>query len=332
MPTHCQTHPPYVHNPRSSFGDEVEGEKEKRPREGPRKGPRKVPRHVSSSDEEWEVEEEEERASERPRRKLRKIQRDAWISDEVDEDEPDEEAAAAADEEWTPTSIGAEEEMWARGRRRKRKIPLLDFRKGGAWISDEVEEDEEWEAEEGEKRARPRKIRRNAWSDQRRSAAVEKWFDILEAAKKFKKTKGHFPKFSRVDQDETNLYFWLYNYRKGGRNFKQELWELLNEAFGEGWEEQCFRSSIKPSSKPRLGMDEATWDATLKLVIEFKRDSGVFPSAKGKEKEDRRLWNWLKNNTNTEHNIYSEERARKLVLALGDRWQKECFPNTIFVW
>ena len=330
-----------VQNPRSSFGDDVEEKEQKRPRGPPRRVPRKVRREVWSSDEtEWEVEEEEMevRASERPRRKLRKIQHDAWSSDEdeADEDEADEKADADADEEWTPASFGPEEEMVARGRRRKRRKYQVV-----AWVSKKVkdardeewEEDEEWEGEKGETRARPRKIRRHAWSEQRRSAAVERWFNILRTATKFKETKGHFPRCKKGDQDETNLYYWLYNYRKGGRKFKQDLWELLNEAFGEGWEAEAFRShSIKPSSKPPRGMDEATWDATLKLVIEIKRDTGAFPSAKGKEKEERRLWNWLKNNTNTGHHIYSEERARKLVLAFGKRWQEECFPNTIFVW
>jgi len=29
---------------------------------------------------------------------------------------------------------------------------------------------------------------------------------------------------------------------------------------------------------------------------------------------------------------WTQERANKLSLAFGDRWQSECFPNTIYFW
>ena len=29
---------------------------------------------------------------------------------------------------------------------------------------------------------------------------------------------------------------------------------------------------------------------------------------------------------------WTQERANKLALAFGDRWQSECFPNSIWFW
>ena len=34
----------------------------------------------------------------------------------------------------------------------------------------------------------------------------------------------------------------------------------------------------------------------------------------------------------TTSHIYTHERANKLVLAFGDRWQSECFAKSIWAW
>jgi hypothetical protein len=48
--------------------------------------------------------------------------------------------------------------------------------------------------------------------------------------------------------------------------------------------------------------------------------------------EERRLYDWLQNNFDTTSSMYTPERANKLVLAFGDRWQSECFPKSIYAW
>jgi len=34
----------------------------------------------------------------------------------------------------------------------------------------------------------------------------------------------------------------------------------------------------------------------------------------------------------TTSTYYTQERANKLVLAFGDRWQSECFKKSIYAW
>ena len=34
----------------------------------------------------------------------------------------------------------------------------------------------------------------------------------------------------------------------------------------------------------------------------------------------------------TTSHYYTHERANKLVLAFGDRWQSECFTKSIYAW
>ena len=48
--------------------------------------------------------------------------------------------------------------------------------------------------------------------------------------------------------------------------------------------------------------------------------------------DERRLYFWLRHNMDTTSDIYTPERANKLVLAFGDRWQSECFPKSIWAW
>jgi len=64
----------------------------------------------------------------------------------------------------------------------------------------------------------------------------------------------------------------------------------------------------------------------------FKRTHGRFPRSRGGDADERRLYNWLQQNMDTTSNIYTHERANKLVLAFGDRWQSECFPKSIYAW
>ena len=52
--------------------------------------------------------------------------------------------------------------------------------------------------------------------------------------------EGRFPKRNKKDKEEDSLYEWLRQCKPGGRNWTQARWEKLNEAFGEGWEKECF--------------------------------------------------------------------------------------------
>ena len=134
------------------------------------------------------------------------------------------------------------------------------------------------------------------------------------------------------------MYDWLNQYALGGRYWDQARWEKLNEAFGEGWEKECFPDletggGFQPGHQyVGPGRDEAQWDAILEAVKEFKRAHGRFPRGSGGDADETRLYQWLRHNMDTTSNIYTHERANKLVLAFGDRWQSECFPKSIYAW
>ena len=165
-----------------------------------------------------------------------------------------------------------------------------------------------------------------------------KWNARLEACKKWKQTKGRFPKQSSRDKKEQSLYDWLKSFRLGGRDWTQARWEKLNEAFKEGWEKECFPNLTAGTWRFGVGhpankRDEAQWDATLEAVKHFKRThGGRFPRGSSGDENERRLYNWLYANTDTTNHIYTHERARKLILAFNDRWQSECFPKSIYAW
>jgi hypothetical protein len=169
----------------------------------------------------------------------------------------------------------------------------------------------------------------------------EKWNARLEVCKEWKRTKGRFPKRNRKDKEEDSLYNWLREYVLGGRRYTQAHWEKLNEAFGEGWEKECFpcletggvfQPGHQYGQETRFHRDEAQWDAILEAVKLFKRTHGRFPRSSGGDADETRLYKWLQGNMDTTSTYYTHERANKLVLAFGDRWQSECFPKSIYAW
>ena len=202
----------------------------------------------------------------------------------------------------------------------------------------EVAEEEEREREREEP---ARKVQRTSKAGHDMTKRDEKWNARLEVCKEWKRTKGRFPKGNRKDKEENSLYKWLKDCKPGGRCWTQARWEKLNEAFGEGWEKECFPyletggwvgqagSQIRTSANSR---DEAQWDAILEAVKEFKRTHGRFPRSRGGDAAETRLYMWLRDNFDTTSGMYTHERANKLVLAFGDRWQSECFPKSIWAW
>jgi hypothetical protein len=164
----------------------------------------------------------------------------------------------------------------------------------------------------------------------------EKWNARLEVCKEWKRTKGRFPKRNPKDKEENSLYRWLQECKPGGKKWTQARWEKLNEAFGEGWEKECF-PNLETGGRfgaghPASQRDEAQWDAILEAVKLFKRTHGRFPRSSGGDAEETRLYKWLQGNMDTTSDYYTQERANKLVLAFGDRWQSECFPKSIWAW
>ena len=132
------------------------------------------------------------------------------------------------------------------------------------------------------------------------------------------------------------MYKWLQQCKPGGMNWTQARWEKLNEAFGEGWEKECFpylgtEGFLGHQVGQQFERDEAQWDAILEAVKLFKRTHGRFPRRCG-DADERRLYDWLQGNMDTTSHYYTHERANKLVLAFGDRWQSECFPKSIWAW
>ena len=185
------------------------------------------------------------------------------------------------------------------------------------------------------------KVQRTSKAGHHMTKRDEKWNARLEVCKEWKRTKGRFPKANKKDKEETSLYKWLRNCGPGGVTWTQARWEKLNEAFGEGWEKECFPyletggwvgqpgHQIRSSANSR---DEAQWDAILEAVKLFKRTHGRFPRGSGGDAEETRLYDWLRHNFDTTSGMYTHERANKLVLAFGDRWQSESFPNSIWCW
>ena len=222
--------------------------------------------------------------------------------------------------------------------KRKNYIPVSDLFPELA-VEREVAEEEEREREEP-----VRKVRKvNAAGADRSgylSKMEEKWNARLEVCKEWKRTKGRFPKRNPKDKEETSLYDWLKECKPGGRNWTQARWEKLNEAFGEGWEKECFPQlevgrGFQPGSFVPSGSnqrDESQWDAILDAVKLFKQTNGRFPKGSGDDKDEKKLYQWLRNCSDRTMSNWTQERANKLALAFGDRWQSECFPNTIYFW
>ena len=198
----------------------------------------------------------------------------------------------------------------------------------------------EAEAEEREReREREEPARKVQRTDKRMydmTKRDEKWNARLEVCKEWKRAKGRFPKRNPKDKEERSLYYWLQEYKPGGRSWTKARWEKLNEAFGEGWEKECFpQLEVGPGFQPgnqHHPRDEAQWDAILEAVKEFKRTHGRFPRYNGGDADETRLYMWLRDNMDVTSHIYTHERANKLVLAFGDRWQSECFPKSIWAW
>jgi hypothetical protein len=218
--------------------------------------------------------------------------------------------------------------------KRKNKLLLSDLFPELA-AEREVAEEEEREREREEP---ARKVQRNSRKQEPRGAAVrneEKWNARLEVCKEWKQTKGRFPKWNPKDKEEWSLYTWLQKCKPGGQNWTQARWEKLNEAFGEGWEKECFPyletgGCFYPGHQhnPR---DEAQWDSILEAMKLFKQTHGRFPKGGG-DKDETKLYDWLRNCSDRTMQNWTQERANKLALAFGDRWQSECFPNTIYFW
>ena len=220
--------------------------------------------------------------------------------------------------------------------KRKNKLLLSDLFPELA-AEREVAEEEEREREREREREEPaRKVQRVDEGGRDRAGYLskleEKWNTRLEVCKQWKQTKGRFPKRNKKDKGELSLYKWLQDCKPGGKAWTQARWEKLNEAFGEGWEKECFPCLETGGWRFQPGRDEAQWDATLEAVKLFKQTHGRFPRARGGDAEERKLYSWLQNNFDTTSGMYTPERANKLVLAFGDRWQSECFPKSIWAW
>ena len=222
--------------------------------------------------------------------------------------------------------------------KRKNKLLLSDLFPELAAEREVAEEEREREREREEPARKVQKIRKNG-RPMDLTKFEEKWNARLEVCKEWKRTKGRFPKRNPKDKEEDSLYFWLNNCKLGGRKWTQARWEKLNEAFGEGWEKECFPCletgtwGFQPGHEAMGNAlrDEAQWDAILEAVKLFKQNHGRFPKNSG-DKDEKKLYLWLRHCSDRTMPAWTQERANKLALAFGDRWQSECFPHTIYFW
>ena len=135
---------------------------------------------------------------------------------------------------------------------------------------------------------------------------------------------------------------------QGGEQFVQvaaalQAWWRLLDPGSLGEADRCVRRGMGEGVLPAAGVgsgfqpghqirnsansrDETHWDAILEAVKLFKQTHGRFPRSSGGDAEERRLYDWLQNNFDTTSSMYTPERANKLVLAFGDRWQAERVP------
>jgi hypothetical protein len=220
--------------------------------------------------------------------------------------------------------------------KRKNKLLLSDLFPELAAEREVAEEEEEEREREREEPAR--KVQRTSKASHDMTKRDEKWNARLEVCKEWKRTKGRFPKVNRKDKEEWSLYQWLNYCKPGGQNWTQARWEKLNEAFGEGWEKECFPCletgtwGFQPGNQlGQANRDETQWDEILEAVKLFKQTHGRFPKGSG-GKDEKKLYTWLRNCSDSTMPNWTQERANKLVLAFGDRWQSECFPHTIYFW
>jgi hypothetical protein len=214
--------------------------------------------------------------------------------------------------------------------KRKNKLLLSDLFPELAAEREVAEEEREREREEP-----ARKVQRTSKHGHDMTKRDEKWNARLEVCKEWKRTKGRFPKGNRKDKEELSLYEWLRKCRPGFQNWTQARWEKLNEAFGEGWEKEAFpyleTGGWVGQAGNQVTRDEAQWDEILDAVKLFKQTHGRFPKAKG-DKYEKKLYDWLRNCSDRTMPNWTQDRANKLALAFGDRWQSECFPNSIWFW
>ena len=219
----------------------------------------------------------------------------------------------------------------------KRKNTLLSDLFPELAAEREVAEEEEREREEEEP---ARKVQKTSRKQEPRGNAVrneEKWNARLEVCKEWKQAKGRFPKRNPKDKEEWSLYTWLQKCKPGGQNWTQARWEKLNEAFGEGWEKECFpcletgtwRFQPGHQHTPR---DESQWDAILEAVKEFKRTHGRFPRCNRGDADEMRLYQWLRDNIKPTSGVYTQERARRLDEELNPlskigNWRWETFTG-----
>lgn len=161
----------------------------------------------------------------------------------------------------------------------------------------------------------------------------DQWNARLEVAKQWKKTSGRFPKQNKKNKEETNLYKWLKNSKPGGHSWTKDRWEKLNEAFGEGWEKDCFPQqglAVWGACIRGVNRNEAQWDKNLEEVKQFKLANGRFPRQRGHGVTEARLYHWLYNSADTSAGMWTRERHNKLIVAFGDRWESDCFPNSYY--
>ena len=105
-----------------------------------------------------------------------------------------------------------------------------------------------------------------------------------------------WPKSYTKDKEEMSLYQWLKHHKPGGQNWTQARWEKLNEAFGEGWEKECFPYLETGGWVGQAGSqfgrerDETQWEEILEAVKLFKRTHGRFPRRRGGDAHETRLY------------------------------------------
>lgn len=157
------------------------------------------------------------------------------------------------------------------------------------------------------------------------------WLKRFDEARQWKELNGSYPKKSKKsDDDELRLYRWLWKNLPGKSTWRGDRWDLLNEAFGEGWEKECFpRPKVKGAAVLGYMRNEPQWDATLEQVKHFRVIKGRFPK-KSEGPEEAKLYEWLRNSSSRSSGLWSAERVKKLDEAFGEGWGRICFPRSIY--
>ncbi len=153
------------------------------------------------------------------------------------------------------------------------------------------------------------------------------WATMLADAEGWVKDKGRYPNRCASDQEERSLGDWLYNNLPGRQAFLPERWQMLNDAFGVGWETDFSPTfGLGRSQKGIKPKNAARWTERFEKVKQMMGETGEFPDARSSDREERVLGKWLYENL-PGRAAFQPERWELLNQTFGEGWDRRFCPG-----